>query len=55
MRQRQTGIDQSSDNSTDPGSCFDTENEGSDFDTNPTDTDSDVEPDDELYDDIDES
>lgn len=41
-----TAIDISSDDNTNPGSCFDTENDDSDPDTNPTDTDTDVEPDD---------
>jgi hypothetical protein len=46
MPRRQLDADFSSDDDTDPGSCFDTENEDSDHDTDPTDTDTDVELDD---------
>ncbi|TVY31732.1 hypothetical protein LSUB1_G007776 [Lachnellula subtilissima] len=45
MRRRQEAVNSSSDDETDPGSCFDTENEDSDFDTNLTNIDTDVEPD----------
>jgi len=48
MRQSQTAIDPSSDDDTDPRSCFDTEDKGSDHDSNPTGADTDVEPDDDV-------
>jgi len=48
MRGRQPAIDSSSDDDTDPGSCFDSENEDSDRGTDPTDTDTDDEPDDDA-------
>jgi hypothetical protein len=48
MRGRQPAIDSSSDDDTDPGSCFDSENEDSDRGTDSTDTDTDDEPDDDA-------